>query len=97
MSRKTAKIWNYTGNHSSGTSHIHRNPHNFTLDEIQAVQRAAEEAEGYGGFNAVDFDILTREEIQSLEVIRHKGDSFGYPATVKAASSVWEKAKNLIK
>lgn len=92
--RIVGKYWNYDGNSTNGKDHERRTPKDYNFDTLLMVVAIANDVEcmaHYGNFAKH----VTKAEARQMEIIHHKGDSFGHEVTVKAPKSVWEKAKEI--
>lgn len=85
MKNKTAKFWQYTGNHSNGKNHERKDSHGFGLDLISAM--------AYWGDGGDYQAPLTYGDTTQIKVTHHKGDDFGHEVTVSAPAEVWEKGR----
>jgi hypothetical protein len=78
----------------NGRDHERRTPAAYDFDTLLKVVAIADDVEclqHYGHFA----EHVTKEEAKQMEIIHHKGDSFGHEITVKAPKSVWEKASKI--
>jgi len=96
MSRRiVGKFWKYDGNSLNGRSHERRIPEGYDLYTVTRVAAAIDDVEcftHYGHFA----DQVTKDEAAQMEIVHHKGDSFGHEVTVKAPKSVWDKMKYFV-
>lgn len=91
--RIVGKFWNYDGNSINGKDHERKTPKGYDFHTLKIVAAIANDCEGHAnnGFSRH----VTRAEAKEIEIIHHKGDSFGHEVAVKAPKSVWEKASKL--
>lgn len=86
---RTAKFWQYTGNHSGGKDCERKDPYGFGLALISAMAYWA----GGGDYQ----EPITYGDTLQIKATHHKGDDFGHEVTVTAPIEVWERGKEAVK